>query len=122
MLGFLRSVGGIIADVFRSRGALLAESAMLRQQLIVAERKIRGRRVRWTPWQRFVMVIAARFTPAWQAVSFLVQPAAILRWHHASFRLWRRRSRRVGRPPTPRAARMRNGSEEPTVGSRADSR
>src|SRR5262249_24352417 len=71
--------------------------------------KIRGRRVRWTPWQRFMMVIAARFTPAWQAVSFLVQPATILRWHRAAFRaFWRRRSRRAGRPPTPRAALIRH--------------
>ncbi len=49
---------------------------MLRQQLIVAERKIQGR-VRWTPWQRFVMGLAAQLTPAWQTVAFLVQPAAV---------------------------------------------
>jgi hypothetical protein len=108
MVDFLRF---LLADLFRSRAALLAESAMLRQQLIVAERKIRGRRARWTPWQRFTMVIAARLTPAWQTVSFLVQPATILRWHRAGFRaFWRRRSRRAGRPKTPRAALIREMS------------
>jgi hypothetical protein len=92
MLDFVRFVRGLLADLFRSRSALLAENAMLRQQLIVAERKVFGR-VRWRPWQRFAMVIAARLTPAWQTVTFLVQPATILRWHRAGFRaFWRRRS------------------------------
>jgi len=107
MRDFARFAGGLVADLFRSRAALLAENAMLRQQLIVAERKIVGR-VRWTPWQRFVMVIAARIAPVWQTVTFLVQPATLLRWHRAGLRaFWRRRSRRPGRPPTPRAALIR---------------
>jgi hypothetical protein len=80
---------------------------MLRQQLIVAERKVVGR-VRWTPWQRVVMSAAARLTPAWRTITFPVQPATILRWHRAGFRVfWRRRSRRLGRPPTPTAALIR---------------
>jgi hypothetical protein len=55
---------------------------MLRQQLIVAERKLVGR-VRWLPWQRFAMAIGARLVPEWRTVTFLVQPATILRWHRA---------------------------------------
>ena len=100
ILDFVGFVRGLLADLLRTHAALLAENAMLRQQLIVAERKIRGRQVRWKPWQRFAMVIAARFTPAWRTASFLVQPATILRWHRAGVRaFWRRRSRRAGRPP-----------------------
>jgi len=37
---------GLVADLVRGRAALLAENAMLRQQLIAAQRKIHGR-VRW---------------------------------------------------------------------------
>lgn len=107
MLDFLRFARGIVGHLFRSRATLLAENAMLRQQLIVAERKVTGR-FRWMPWERLVMSVAARLTPAWQTVTFLVQPATILRWHRAGFRaFWRRRSRRVGRPPTPSAALIR---------------
>jgi hypothetical protein len=107
MLDFVRFVRGLIADLFRSHAALMAENTILRQQLIVAERKIQGR-VRWMPWQRFAMAIAARLTPAWRRVMFLVQPATILRWHRAGLRaFWRRRSRRQGRPPTPRAVLIR---------------
>jgi putative transposase len=106
-LVFIRFVGGLIADLVRSYAALMAENAMLRQQLIVAERKIRGR-VRRAPWERFAMAIAARFTPTWRAVTFLAQPATILRWHRAGLRgFWRQRSQRRGRPPTPRAALIR---------------
>lgn len=57
------------------------------------------------------MIVAARFTPAWRTVAFPVQPATILRWHRADRAgvraFWRRRSRRGGRPPTPRAALIR---------------
>jgi hypothetical protein len=70
----VRFVRSVMADLFRSRAALLAENAMLRQQLIVAERKLVGR-VRWLPWQRFAMAIDARLAPEWRTVTFLVQPA-----------------------------------------------
>jgi len=107
MLDLVRFVRGWIADLFRSRAALVAENALLRQQLIVAERKIHGR-IRWTPWQRLVMTLAARLTPAWRTLTLLVQPATILCWHRAGLRaFWRRRSRSPGRPPTPRAALIR---------------
>jgi hypothetical protein len=107
MIDFLRSAFGSVADLVRGRTALLAENALLRQQLIVAQRKIQGR-VRWAPWQRFIMGVAARVAPAWRTALLLVQPATILRWHRAGFRaFWRRRSRPVGRPPTARAALIR---------------
>src|SRR5467141_2652020 len=95
------------ADLVRRRVDLVAENALLRQQLIVAERKLAGR-VRWTPWQRFMIVLTARVAPAWREAILLIQPATILRWHRAGFRaFWRRRSGRSGRPPTTRAALIR---------------
>lgn len=97
----------LAVDLLRSRAKLVAENALLRQQLIVAQRRIVGR-VRWAPWERLTMALAARITPAWRAALLLVKPATILRWHRAGFRaLWRRRSRPVGRPPTRRAALIR---------------
>lgn len=46
MIDLLRFGLGLVADLVRGRAALLAENAMLRQQLIAAQRKIHGR-VRW---------------------------------------------------------------------------
>jgi hypothetical protein len=63
MIDLLRFVSGLAADLVRRRVELDAENALLRQQLIAAERKIAGR-VRWTPWQRFTIVVAARVAPA----------------------------------------------------------
>ncbi len=107
MIDVLRFVVGLAADIVRRRAGLVAENALLRQQLIVAQRKIAGR-VRWAPWQRFTMGLAARLAPAWRNATFLVQPATILRWHRAGFRVfWRGRSRPLGRPPTAWAALIR---------------
>jgi putative transposase len=107
MIDVLRFAVGLTADVGRRRAGLVAENALLRQQLIVAQRKLAGR-ARWTPWQRFTMGLAARMAPAWRDATLLVQPATILRWHRAGFRaFWRRRSRPSGRPPTARAALIR---------------
>jgi putative transposase len=107
VIDLLRFVSGLAADLVRRRIELVAENALLRQQLIAAERKVAGR-VRWTPWQRFTIVLAARVAPAWREATLLIQPATILRWHRAGFRaFWRRRSRRSGRPPTTRAALIR---------------
>jgi hypothetical protein len=60
------------------RSADRAMTGRHRQQLIAAQRKIRGR-VRWTPWERFTMGLAAHLAPAWRTSVLLVQPATILR-------------------------------------------
>ena len=46
MIDLLRFVSGLAADLVRRHGELIAENALLRQQLIVAHRKVAGR-VRW---------------------------------------------------------------------------
>src|SRR5256712_6035966 len=107
VIDLLRFVLRLAVDLVRRRVDLVAENALLRQQLIAAERKLAGR-VRWKPWQRFTIALAARVAPAWREATLLIQPATILRWHRAGFRaFWRRRSRRSGRPPTKRAALIR---------------
>ena len=110
MVDLVRFVVGLLVDLLRPHARLVAENVLLRQQLIVAERKLVGR-VRFAPWQRLTMALAARVVPAWRAAVLLVQPATILRWHRAGFRaFWRRRSRAVGRPPIARAGLIREMS------------
>src|SRR5205807_7548478 len=76
VIDLLRFVCGLAVDLTRRRAELVAENALLRQQVIVAERKVAGR-VRWTPWQRFTIVLAARVVPAWREATLLIQPALI---------------------------------------------
>src|SRR5260370_20371795 len=64
MAGFLRFLAGLGGDVFRARRALICENALLRQQLIVAERRLSGHCFRWRPWERFAMALAASMAPA----------------------------------------------------------
>jgi hypothetical protein len=71
MVDVVRFVLWLVAGVLRRRAALVAENALLRQQLIAAQRKIRGR-VRWTRWQRFTMSFAAGLAPAWRTAVLLV--------------------------------------------------
>src|SRR5438034_8858639 len=85
MIEVLRFVVGLAADVVRRRAGLVADNAFLGQRLIVAQRKMAGR-VRWAPWPRFTMGLAARMAPAWRDATLLVQPATILRWHQAGAR------------------------------------
>ena len=83
---------GFAADLFRSRWELIAENALLRQQLIVASRK--PKRPAFRPHERGLLVLLARLLPRWRDALLLVKPETVLRWHRAGFRLfWRHTSK-----------------------------
>jgi putative transposase len=54
-------VTGTVADLPRSRAELLAENALLRQQLIVLRRNTKTPRLTW--WQRMSLALLARWVP-----------------------------------------------------------
>ena len=90
---------GLVCDLTRSRKELLAENALLRQQLIVVRRQVE--RPRLLKHERAVMVALAAMTRTWRETVLLVKPDTVLRWHRHGFRLfWRLRSR--CRRPEPR--------------------
>src|SRR5579871_1529161 len=83
---------GVLADLLRSKRELVAEHAMLRQQLIVLRRHTKH--PRFTRLDRLLFVLLARRVRAWRQALLIVQPETLLRWHRAGFRLlWRRKSR-----------------------------
>ncbi len=84
---------GVVADSLRSRQQLLAENAMLRQQVINLRRAVK--RPRLTPAERLLLVISSCVTKRWRRALHIVQPDTLLRWHRDLFRLrWRFLSRR----------------------------
>ena len=84
---------GLVADVGRSRRQLIAENVLLRQQLIVASRKVK--RPAFRPHERGLLVLLSRLTRSWRDAVLLVKPDTILRWHRRGFRLlWRYKSRK----------------------------
>jgi transposase InsO family protein len=94
-------MAGTGADLLRSRAQLLAENALLRQQLIVLRRSVT--RPVLTSTDRALLVLLAGRVRAWRQALLVVQPETLLRWHRAGFRaLWRWKSRPgPGRPPLP---------------------
>ena len=57
---------GTLADLPRSRAELLAENALLRQQLIVLRRHTKTPRLTWS--ERMSLIFLARWVPNWKQV------------------------------------------------------
>jgi putative transposase len=95
-------VGGLATDLLRSRAELAVENVLLRQQLIVAARKVK--RPILTRHERTLITLLAAVLPRWRDALFLVKPETVVRWHRGGFRLlWRWRSRST-KPPAPRVS------------------
>jgi putative transposase len=110
------------ADLTKSKAELLAENALLRQQLIILRRQVKRPVSRKT--DRLLLVLLARMVRAWKQALFLVQPETLLRWHRELFRVfWKHKSK--GRARKPRLSfetislGKRDGDEQSTLGSRA---
>lgn len=89
---------GTLADMPKGKSELLAENALLRQQLIILRRQIK--RPAYSKRDRLLLVLLARMVRTWKQALFIVQPETILRWHRELFRLfWKRTSRAHSREP-----------------------
>jgi hypothetical protein len=83
---------GAARDLARTRSELLAENALLRQQVIVLRRGL------WRPRfhrdDRLLLLILARLCRRWRDALHVVNPDTLLRWHRDLFKfVWRRKSR-----------------------------
>ena len=124
MVMLARIVGRLIEDALRwlmllarSTEAVRAENLMLRRQLAMfMERGVCPRRM--DAATRVSLAVLARLFD-WRGALVVVQPATMVRWHRAGWRLlWRMKSR-PGRPPIPRELRLlirRLGQENPLWG------
>src|SRR5215467_9705451 len=103
MFAFLQLLGTFVANLFRSRRRLEVENLFLRHQLNIALRRTaRHRRLRGS--DRALLVWMTWLWPSLLALSRVVRPDTILRWHRAGFRAyWRWKSR--GRPGRPKLSR-----------------
>ena len=102
MVSLLRIAGLLIEDafrwlllLFRSAEALRSENLFLRRQLaLYIERGVQPRRV--DSATRVSLVVLARLFD-WRGALVVVQPATMIRWHRAGWRLlWRMKSGPVG--------------------------
>lgn len=94
---FVRS----LANLFRSRAALLAENVALRRQVALVKGRLGQRRVRLSWQDRMFRVGLSKVWSGWRTALIVVRPETVLRWHRRGFRAyWRWRSRpKAGRSP-----------------------
>jgi hypothetical protein len=99
MVALICLVLAVLASPFKSKSRLEAENAVLRHQLIVLQRKVRGR-AHLTNNDRWFFVQMYRWFPSILKVVTIIEPETLVRWHRAGFRrYWRWKSRpRGGRP------------------------
>jgi hypothetical protein len=89
----------LVASLFRSKSRLEAENAALRRQLIVLQRKVRGR-VQFTNGDRLFFIQLYRWFPSVLKAIKIIRPETLVRWHRAGFcRYWRWKSRNLGGRP-----------------------
>ena len=91
--------GRVSESRFTRRARLEAENLLLRQQLVVLQRKS-PRRVRLWNIDRLLLVWLYRLYPSLLDAIIIVQPETVIRWHRRGFRAyWRWKSRHVGGRP-----------------------
>jgi transposase InsO family protein len=89
----------VVASLFKSKSRLEAENAALRHQLVVLQRKVRGR-VPFTNSDRLFFVQLYRWFPSVLKAVTIIRPETLVRWHRAGFRCyWRWKSRPLGGRP-----------------------
>src|SRR5260370_21727193 len=86
----------LLASPFKSKPRLEAENAVLRHQLIVLQRQVRGR-VRFTNSDRLFFIQLYRWFPSVLKAVTTIRPETLVRWHRAGCRRsWRWKSRNPG--------------------------
>jgi len=89
---------GTLTDLARSKSELVAENALLRQQLIILRRQVK--RPACTRTDRMLLVLLARMVRTWKQALLIVQPETLLRWHRQGFKLyWKCKSRAISATP-----------------------
>jgi transposase InsO family protein len=99
MVALISFLLNVVASLFKSKSRLEAENAALRYQLIVLQRKVRGR-VHFTDSDRLFFIQLYRWFPAVLNAISIIRPETLVRWHRAGFRrYWRWKSRNLGGRP-----------------------
>src|SRR5439155_18432868 len=92
MIALLCFLLTLFASLFKSKSRLEAENAALRHQLIVLQRRMRGR-VHLTSGDRLFLVLLYRWFPSVLRAITIIRPETLVRWHRAGFRrYWRWKS------------------------------
>src|SRR5258706_9755174 len=99
MIALIWLLLAVLASPFKSKLRLEAENALLRHQLTVLRRRVRGR-VQTTNHDRWFLVRMYRWFPSILQVLTILRPETLVRCHRVGFRCyWRWKSRPPGGRP-----------------------
>jgi transposase InsO family protein len=99
MIALIFFVLNLFTSLFTPKSRLEAENAALRHQVMVLQRKVRGR-VQLTNSDRLFFIQLYRWFPSVLKAITIVRPETVVRWHRAGFRrYWHRKSQRLGGRP-----------------------
>lgn len=88
---------GTLADLTYTKAELIAENALLRQQLAILHRQVKHPHLNRR--ERFGLLVLGSRVRNWKEALLLIQPETLLRWHRAGFRLfWRWKSKAKPKP------------------------
>src|SRR5215470_10130679 len=82
MLDLLKLLSGLLVGLFRSHAAREAETAFLRQQLVVLKRSAPAR-LRLRPADRLIFVWLYRLCPSVRQAAVVFKPETLVRWHRS---------------------------------------
>ena len=86
----------LFVSPLKSNSRLAAENAVLRHQLSVLRRKVRGR-VQFTNGDRLFLIQLYRWFPSVLKAITIIRSETLVRWHRAGFRrYWRWKSQCLG--------------------------
>ena len=94
MIALLSFLLALFTSPFKLKSRLEAENAVLRHQLAVLRRKVRGR-VQLTSGDRLFLIQLYRWFPSVLQVVTIIQPETLVRWHRAGFRRYWALIRRI---------------------------
>ncbi len=77
---------GTLTDLLKGKSELIAENALLRQQLTILHRQIK--RPVYKKTDQLLLVLLARMLRTWKHALYLLQPETLLRWHRELFRVF----------------------------------
>ena len=99
MIALIFFLLNLVASPFKPKSRHEAENAVLRRQVIVLQRKVRGR-VQFTNGDRLFFIQLYRWFPSVLKAITTIRPETLVRWHRAGFcRYWRWKSRSLGGRP-----------------------
>src|SRR5215469_14799324 len=85
MLDLLKLLSRLLVGLFRSHAAREAETAFLRQQLVVLKRSAPAR-LRLRTADRLIFVWLDRLCPSVREAAVVFKPETLVRWHRSGFR------------------------------------